>query len=126
MQLRVVRVAFPSCYPNAVFWLSLKVFFQIVHNYGFEQRPAQSRQVFDASAVLFKLTVLSVKPELNHLLLRVQLIYYEVGVVLLRSSENHQLEYRTHFLQKGSAEWSQFELVANLVIVNECLVQIEH
>lgn len=70
--------------------------------------------------------MLAVESVADKCFVRIQLIQYEVCVVLMGRCENDQLEYLAHFLQELSTKWSHFELAQLRIEVHQCLIEIQH
>jgi len=70
--------------------------------------------------------VLAVESVADQCFVRIQLIKYKVGVVLMGRCENDQLEYLAHFLQELSTKRSHFELAQLCIEVHQSLIEIQY
>lgn len=124
-KLSVLWVAQPREDFNTVLLLALKVVFYVVNDDRLLEIPVQQGEVLDVNTVVIE-AVVPVEPMVDVFLLLVDVVQYEVGVVLGSCRENDYFEVLRHILQELDAAGSQLELLLLGHKVHQSLVEIKY
>ena len=126
MQCRVCWILEPTFDENAVIRLERKVLRHVVHDDSFVEWSANPRQVLD-EAHACRARMLPVEP-IGDVLVFVNGVEDPVGVVLHRCRENDNFVQFGHLTEElyATGPDSEASLTVHLVVVDECLVHVQH